>query len=147
MWYLIVSIPDLCTLTYFVKCHIGDETWKISISTKEDLVQLIIDIRKCSNLFDNSDIILETEKHSRNLCYNLYNKRLSLLCNNSGRCLLIWGNIFLIKITALKPQTILPCYQGCSYIEEACILMFLSAMPRGVSVAHIYVLKLLLHHL
>ena len=26
------------------------------------------------------------------------------------------------------------------------ILMFLSAMPRGVSVAHIYVLKLPLHH-
>ena len=28
-----------------------------------------------------------------------------------------------------------------------CILMFLSAMPRGVSVSHIYVLKLPLHHL
>ena len=27
------------------------------------------------------------------------------------------------------------------------ILMFLSAIPRGVSVAHIYVLKLPLHHL
>ena len=31
--------------------------------------------------------------------------------------------------------------------DADCILMFLSAMPRGVSVAHIYVLKLLLHHL
>ena len=31
--------------------------------------------------------------------------------------------------------------------DAACILMFLSAMPRGVSVAHIYVLKLPLHHL
>ena len=28
-----------------------------------------------------------------------------------------------------------------------CILMFLNAMPRGVSVAHIYVLILPLHHL
>ena len=31
--------------------------------------------------------------------------------------------------------------------DAACILMFLSAMPRDVSVAHIYVLKLPLHHL
>ena len=31
--------------------------------------------------------------------------------------------------------------------DAECILMFLSAMPRGVSVAHIYVLKLPLHHL
>ena len=31
--------------------------------------------------------------------------------------------------------------------DAECILMFLSAMPKGVSVAHIYVLKLLLHHL
>ena len=31
--------------------------------------------------------------------------------------------------------------------DGECILMFLSAMPRGVSVAHIYVLKLPLHHL
>ena len=29
--------------------------------------------------------------------------------------------------------------------DAECILMFLSAMPRGVSVAHIYVLKLPLH--
>ena len=31
--------------------------------------------------------------------------------------------------------------------DAECILMFLSAMLRGVSVAHIYVLKLPLHHL
>ena len=31
--------------------------------------------------------------------------------------------------------------------DAECILMFLSAMPRGVSVAHIYVLILPLHHL
>ena len=31
--------------------------------------------------------------------------------------------------------------------DAGCILMFLSAMPRGVSVAHIYVLLLPLHHL
>ena len=31
--------------------------------------------------------------------------------------------------------------------DAECILIFLSAMPRGVSVAHIYVLKLPLHHL
>ena len=31
--------------------------------------------------------------------------------------------------------------------DSECIVMFLSAMPRGVSVAHIYVLKLPLHHL
>ena len=31
--------------------------------------------------------------------------------------------------------------------DVECILMFLSAMPRGVSVAHNYVLKLPLHHL
>ena len=31
--------------------------------------------------------------------------------------------------------------------DAECIFMFLSAMPRGVSVAHIYVPKLPLHHL
>ena len=31
--------------------------------------------------------------------------------------------------------------------DAECILMFISAMPRGVPVAHIYVLKLPLHHL
>ena len=31
--------------------------------------------------------------------------------------------------------------------DAECILMFLSAMPRGVSFAHIYVLKLPIHHL
>ena len=31
--------------------------------------------------------------------------------------------------------------------DAECILMFLSTMSRGVSVAHIYVLKLPLHHL
>ena len=31
--------------------------------------------------------------------------------------------------------------------DTKCILMFLSAMPRGVSVAHMYVLILPLHHL
>ena len=31
--------------------------------------------------------------------------------------------------------------------DAECILMFLSAMPRGVPVAHIYVLKLPLQHL
>ena len=31
--------------------------------------------------------------------------------------------------------------------DAECTLMFLSAMPRGVSVAHIYVLKQTLHHL
>ena len=31
--------------------------------------------------------------------------------------------------------------------DAACILLFLSAMPRSVPVAHIYVLKLPLHHL
>ena len=41
----------------FVKYHIGDEKWKNSFSTKEDLVQLIIDSRKFSNLFDISDIL------------------------------------------------------------------------------------------
>ena len=65
----------------FVKYHIGDEKWKNSFFTKENLVQLIIDSRLFSNLFDNSDILLQIEKHSRNLCYKLYNKRLSLLCN------------------------------------------------------------------
>ena len=57
------------------------KTLKNSFSTKEDPVQLIIDSRKFSNLFDNSDIILQIEKHSRNLCYELYNKRLTLLRN------------------------------------------------------------------
>ena len=65
----------------FVKYHIGNETWKNSFSSKEDLVQLIIDSRKFSHLFGSSDIILEIEKHSRNLCYKLYNERLSLLRN------------------------------------------------------------------
>ena len=65
----------------FVKHHIGDEKWKNLFSTKEDLVQLIIDSRKFSNLFDNSDILLQIERHSRNLCFQLYNKRLSILRN------------------------------------------------------------------
>ena len=65
----------------FVKYHIEYEIRKNSFSTKEDLVQLIIDSRKFSHLFDNRDIILEIDRHSRNLCYKLYNKRLSLLRN------------------------------------------------------------------
>ena len=48
---------------------------------KEGLVQLIIDSRKFSNLFENSDIFLQIEKHSRNLFYKLFNKRLSHLRN------------------------------------------------------------------
>ena len=31
--------------------------------------------------------------------------------------------------------------------DSECIIMFLSAMPRDVTVTHIYVLKLPLHHL
>ena len=34
-----------------------------------------------------------------------------------------------------------------AFKDAECMLLFLSAMPRGVSVAHIYVLKLPLHHL
>ena len=56
----------------FVKYYIGDETWKNSFSTKDDIVQLIIDNIKFSHLFDNTDIILEIEKHSINMCYKLY---------------------------------------------------------------------------
>ena len=58
----------------FIKYHIGDDKWKNMFSTKEDS-------RKFSNLFENSDILLQIEKHSRNLCFKLYNKRLSLLRN------------------------------------------------------------------
>ena len=75
------SGPFLLLYAPFVKYHIGDEKWKNSFSTKEDLVQLIKDSRKFSNLFDNSDILLQIEKHSRILCYKLYNERLSLLRN------------------------------------------------------------------
>ena len=44
-----------------------------SFSTKENIVQLIIDCRKFSNLFDDNDIIFKIEKLFRNLCYKLLN--------------------------------------------------------------------------
>ena len=114
-----IRLNSFKVLRDFFKYHIGDETWENSFSAKEDPVQLMIDSRKFSHLFDISDIILEIEKHSRNLCYKQYNKRLSHLPNLEdgewlpGRYCLICGNIFL-KFTALKLQTNLPCYQGCS---------------------------------
>ena len=52
-----------------------------SFPAKEDIAQLIVDSKKFSHLFDDSNINLEIEKHSRNLCYKLYYKRLSLLRN------------------------------------------------------------------
>ena len=64
-----IRLHSFKVLRDFFKYHIGDETWGNSFPAKEDLVQLMIDSRKFSHLFDNSDIILEIEKHSRNLCY------------------------------------------------------------------------------
>ena len=70
----------------FVKYHIGDDACKNFFSTREDIVQLIIDSRTFSYLFGDIDIIFKIEKHSRNLCYKLHNKRLSLLRNMEDGC-------------------------------------------------------------
>ena len=34
MWYLIVSIPDLCTLTYFACVLIGQYTGSVTLASK-----------------------------------------------------------------------------------------------------------------
>ena len=63
----------------YVKNKVGPDVWCNVFTTKESIVQLIIDCREFSNLFLDIHNILEVEKLSRNLCYKLYNKRLSLL--------------------------------------------------------------------
>ena len=67
----------------FVKYHIGDDAWKktLSISTKVDIVQLIIDSKTFYHLLDDVYIIFKIEKYSRSLCCKLHKKRLSLLGN------------------------------------------------------------------
>ena len=44
---------------------------KDSFSAKEDIIQLIIDCRKFSHLFDDEEIVRNIEKLSRNQCYKL----------------------------------------------------------------------------
>ena len=66
--------------------HIGAQAWKDYFSTKEDITQLIIYCSKFSNLLGDTDIIYKIEKLSRNLCYKLHNKRLSLLRNMEDGC-------------------------------------------------------------
>ena len=56
-------------------------------SAKENIVQLIVDCRKFSHLFDDEEVIWNIEKLSRNLCYRLHIKRLPLLRNLEGGCL------------------------------------------------------------
>ena len=63
----------------YVKNKVGPDVWCNVLTTKESIVQLIIDCREFSNLFLDIQNIFEVEKLSRNLCYKLYNKRLSLL--------------------------------------------------------------------
>ena len=57
----------------YVKDQVGPDV------TEESIVQLIIDCSKFSNLSLDIHTMFEVEKLSRNLCYKLYNKRLSLL--------------------------------------------------------------------
>ena len=66
--------------------HIGAVAWKEHFSTKEDITQLIIDSRRFANLLGDTDIIYKIEKLSRNLCYKLHNKRLSLLRKMEDGC-------------------------------------------------------------
>ena len=82
-----IRINEYKVLRDIVKIHIGAEAWKDSFSTKGDIAQLIIDCRRFSNLFGDTDIIYKIEKLSRNLCYKLHNKRLSLLCKMEDGCL------------------------------------------------------------
>ena len=82
-----IRINEYKVLRDIVKIHIGAEAWKDSFSTKEDIAQLIIDCRRFSNLFGDTDIIYKIEKLSRNLCYKLHNKRLSLLRKMEDGCL------------------------------------------------------------
>ena len=86
-----IRINEYKVIRDIVKIHIGAEVWKDSFSTKEDIAQLIIDCRRFSNLFGDTDIIYKIEKLSRNLCYKLHNKRLSLLRKMEDGCL--GGNI------------------------------------------------------
>ena len=37
MWYLIVSIPDLCTLTYF---DMKSEYWQVDVAEQTGILQL-----------------------------------------------------------------------------------------------------------
>ena len=68
--------------------------------------------------------------------------RIPSLVNNFGICFLPLGYLLLDHLLS---GSILNHLMHSKDAE--CILMFLSAMPRGVSVAHIYVLKLPLYHL
>ena len=67
--------------------HIGAEAWKDSFSTKEDITQFIIHCRRFSKLLGDTDALYKIEKLSRNLCYKLHNKRLSLLRKMEDGCL------------------------------------------------------------
>ena len=65
----------------FVSNNLGPETWSSTFSKRENIVQLIIDCRGFSHLFEDGDIIHKIERLSRNLCYKLHTKRLSILRN------------------------------------------------------------------
>ena len=65
----------------FVSNHLGPEIWSSTFSKRENIVQLIIDCRGFSHLFEDGDIIHKIERLSRNLCYKLHTKRLSILRN------------------------------------------------------------------
>ena len=54
--------------------------------TQEDIVQLIIDSRKFSYLFDDIGIVFKIEKVSINLCYKLYSKGSSRLRKMEDGC-------------------------------------------------------------
>ena len=62
--------------------YIGADIWKQSFSVRtvpETLVQLIIDCMRFSHMFSDEEVLDNVERLSRNLCYKLHIKRLSLL--------------------------------------------------------------------
>ena len=59
--------------------YIGADIWKQPFSVPETLVQLIIDCTRFSHMFSDEEALDNVERLSRNLCYKLHIKRLSLL--------------------------------------------------------------------
>ena len=107
--------------------YIGADIWKQSFSVPETLVQLIIDCTRFSHMFSDEEALDSVERLSRNLCYELHIKRLSLLRAQNW---LVVGDIlrtpYWPKISSLRffrdfhtPTFNLSRVRGCSFWEEA----------------------------
>ena len=69
MWYLIVSIPDLCTLTYFEEPH--DQRMIISNIRAKDISILSDVMRYRVFSIDNNVLVNKTQLPTNIYCLNL----------------------------------------------------------------------------